>query len=80
MGCTDFASLQAQYKKTVDDYVVLIKKLRDYSMDLPMGEFMSLWHAAEYAKDKCADAHWRLQRHMAEHECCFSPMSRAMTA
>lgn len=69
MGCVDRDFLQALYKKAVDDYVAVAKDLRAHALGIPHEEFMFLWHAAERAKDRSAEAQRLLQLHIAQHEC-----------
>ena len=69
MTCMDLDSLQARYKKAVDNYVIAAKKLRDHARDIPQSEFILLWHASEYARNKCAKAHRLLQQHISGHDC-----------
>jgi hypothetical protein len=69
MGCLDLDSLQARYRKAVDDYVAVVRKLRNHTIGVPHAEFMVLWHTCEYTKDKCAEAQRLLEKHIFEHNC-----------
>ena len=82
MACPDMSALRAKYQESVEEYIVVVKRLRDHATGVSQVEFMQLWHAAESAKDKAVEAQRILEYHIADHD-CSSPLttsSHAMSA
>ena len=67
--CCDLDSLLEKYRSTVTVYAAKVRTLKDHTIGIPQLEYMLLWHAAEYARNKSIEAHRMLQKHVAEHGC-----------
>jgi hypothetical protein len=78
MSCAHLSALQTKYQRSVDEYVVVVEKLRGHEAGIPQVEFMVLWHAAEIAKDKSIEAQRIVEHHIADHSCC-SPSIEALS-